>query len=442
MSTTTNHDVIIIGAGFAGLVAARELGQRGHDALVLEARDRVGGRTWTEQRLGHELELGGTWVHWVQPHSWAEITRSQRQVVRTPPADEAFWLGAEDAPRTGSVDEFLALIGPGQAALVADARTAIPLAVDPTSGGITRLDHLSIRDRLDSLALSPEERRATEAVWVGHVNAPLREVGLSSALRWAAATGGHWELMHEASATYRVQGGMSAWTAAIAAEVPGEIRLGTEVVRVEQDGAGAVVETADGERISARRVICTVPINAIDRIAFVPGLPPEWQRAAAERVASRGLKVWMTVRGRVPSFLATTSERHAISVLKSEGTGRESDGSEHTLLVGFGPEQTRLDVSDRAAVQEALDAVRPGLEVLEVTAHDWMADPLSRTTWMTHRPGQLTRDLRALQAPAGVLHFATSDTADLWGGFIDGAIESALREAERVARALGTGGAG
>ena len=62
-------DVVVIGAGFAGLVAARELGRAGLDVLVLEARDRVGGRTWTDRRLGHDLELGGTWVHWVQPHT-------------------------------------------------------------------------------------------------------------------------------------------------------------------------------------------------------------------------------------------------------------------------------------------------------------------------------------------------------------------------------------
>jgi hypothetical protein len=67
--------------GFAGLVAARELGRAGLDVLVLEARDLVGGRTWTDRRLGHDLELGGTWVHWVQPHTWAEMTRSGSPVT-------------------------------------------------------------------------------------------------------------------------------------------------------------------------------------------------------------------------------------------------------------------------------------------------------------------------------------------------------------------------
>jgi monoamine oxidase len=77
-------DVVVIGAGFAGLVAARELGRAGLGVLVLEARDRVGGRTWTDHRLGHDLELGGTWVHWVQPHAWAEMTRYGREITRSP----------------------------------------------------------------------------------------------------------------------------------------------------------------------------------------------------------------------------------------------------------------------------------------------------------------------------------------------------------------------
>ena len=82
-------DVVVIGAGFAGLVAARELGRAGFDVIVLEARDRVGGRTWTDRRLGHDLELGGTWVHWVQPHTWAEMTRYGREITRSPAVEEA-----------------------------------------------------------------------------------------------------------------------------------------------------------------------------------------------------------------------------------------------------------------------------------------------------------------------------------------------------------------
>jgi monoamine oxidase len=424
-------DVVVIGAGFAGLVAARELGRAGLEVLVLEARDRVGGRTWTDRRLGHDLELGGTWVHWVQPHTWAEMTRYGREITASPAAEEAYWLGAGGARRAGTLDEFMALIAAGQQAIVDDVRVAIPRGIDPVAGQIGGLDALSIQDRVDALGLDDEARGANEAVWAGHVNAPLDQVGLSSALRWVAAAGGHWQLMHEASATYRVVGGMSGFTAAIAADVPGEVRLGATVASVAQRADGAVVTCADGDQVRARRVISTLPVNAIAGIAWEPGLPDAWQRANAETVASQGVKLWMKARGRIPRFFAYASQRHPICVLKTEFADDDA-----TVLVGFGPDHAQLDVTSVAAVRAAVDAMRPGLEIVEVAAHDWMKDPLSRTTWMTHRPGQLTRDLAGLQQPAGAVHFASSDNANLWGGFIDGAIESGLREARRVAAEL------
>ncbi|MDJ0339034.1 NAD(P)/FAD-dependent oxidoreductase [Cryobacterium sp. PH31-O1] len=428
METT---DVVVIGAGFAGLVAARELGRSGHNVVVLEARDRVGGRTWTAPALGHDLELGGTWVHWVQPHVWAEMTRYGREIVRSPMAEEAYWLGSGAALRKGTLAEFTDLIDDGQRQIVADALMMIPRAVDPTVGGIHEQDQQSLQQRLDDLELDDEARSANESVWVGHVNAPLNEVGLSSALRWASAVGGHWPLMHEASATYRVVGGMSAFTAAIAADVRGDIRLESTVTAIDHDDTGAVVTLADGHQLRAQRVVMTLPINAVNTITVTPALPEAWVRSNRERVASQGFKVWIKVRGRLPRFFAYASGHHAISVLKSEFV--EED---HTILVGFGADHSALDLTSVEQVQDALRVWRDDLEVIGVAAHDWMKDPLSQNTWMTHRPGQLTRDLRELQQADGVLHFAGCDTADLWGGFIDGAIESGLREAHLVSGSL------
>ncbi|PRI12678.1 amino acid oxidase [Leucobacter massiliensis] len=432
-------DVVVIGAGFAGLVAARELGATGLDVLTLEARDRIGGRTWTDHRLGRELEMGANWVHWVQPHVWAEMTRYGRGIERSPRAEEAYWRGADGSPRRGSLDAFMELIDAGQQLVVDDVREAIPRGVEPCEGRIRELDHLSLQDRFDALALDAEARTANESVWVGHVNAPLDRVGLSSALRWVAAAGGHWQLMHEASATYRVTGGMRRFAEAIAADVAGEIRLGCGVVSVTQTGTGddahAIVETGTGERIRARRVVSTLPVNAIDAIRFDPPLPEAWQRQHAETVASQGCKIWLRARGHLPRFFAYGSQHDPISVLKAEFFLSDGTG-DSTLLVGFGPDHRSVDPDDLGALQRAVDELRPGIELIEATTHDWMGDPLSRTTWMTHRPGQLTRDLCELQQPAGLLHFATTDNAALWGGFIDGAIESALREARAVAAAL------
>lgn len=71
----TTYDVIVIGAGYAGLTAARDLTIMGYRVLLLEARDRIGGRTWTAEMDGYLYEMDGTWIHWHQPHTWREIAR-------------------------------------------------------------------------------------------------------------------------------------------------------------------------------------------------------------------------------------------------------------------------------------------------------------------------------------------------------------------------------
>lgn len=86
-SSETIYDVVVVGAGYAGLTAARDLTTSGYNVLLLEARDRIGGRTFTATIDGHHFELGGTYVHWSQPHLYREISRYSMQKDLEPTID-------------------------------------------------------------------------------------------------------------------------------------------------------------------------------------------------------------------------------------------------------------------------------------------------------------------------------------------------------------------
>ena len=139
------HDVIVIGGGFAGVTAAREAALRGRSVLLLEARERLGGRTWTAQWAGREIEYGGAWVHWHQPHTWSEITRAGLDVALSEGADVAAWYVGEDR-RVATVDERDAIARRGWDRFVEGVQIALPKPHDPlyAIADLARFDRQSI----------------------------------------------------------------------------------------------------------------------------------------------------------------------------------------------------------------------------------------------------------------------------------------------------------
>lgn len=103
-----------------------------------------------------------------------------------------------------------------------------------------------------------------------------------------------------------------------------------------------------------------------------------------------------------------------------------------SLVVLFGDDASRIGREDREAVQTALRLWLPDAEVLAVDGHDWTNDRYSAGTWANLRPGQLTGAIPELQKPEDPIHFAGSDYATAWLGYIDGAIERALVTASRI----------
>lgn len=420
-------DVIVIGAGLAGVTAARELGNAGHDVIVLEARDRLGGRLFTDQRMGVNLELGGNWLHWVQPHVWAEVTRYGLQADRGPKAEEALWLADGELQR-GTLEGFMDLIDSGMERLVGDSARLLPRPDGvEDSADWQEADQLTLQEALDRLELDDSERQANEAAWVGHCNGPLDQVGYAAALRWTAATGGLWNLMHSASAVYRLPGGNDQLVKAIAGDVRGDIRLNAQVASISHGDAGVSVRTTGGDEIRGKKIISTVPLNVLHELDVTPPISSRKREISSEGAASQGLKLWIRVKGPITPFFAYSSQSHPLSVVRTEFV-RDDDA----ILVAFGADSSRLDVDDLDAVAEALSTWRDDLEILEVAAHKWMEDPLAKSTWLIQRPGQYTRGQAELQRAEGDLHFASADIANIWAGFFDGAIESGMSTARRV----------
>ncbi|QPP05286.1 FAD-dependent oxidoreductase [Streptomyces bathyalis] len=424
-----NTDVLVIGAGFAGLVAARELTRSGVKVVVLEGRDRIGGRTWTDSRLGQELELGGAWVHPLQPHVWAELTRYGLGVVPSPDA-RRFLVAAPAGILELTRDTALELLEQGLGGLVAEARDAFPYAFDPLFARdlVTELDLTSVADRLKMLRLGEDARVVIEAFCATGFQARPEEVSLAHVARlmalaqWDAAT----DL--EAAATFKIQGGTRALAEAIATDGTATIELDTEVVEVTSHDEGATARTATGEVYQAKAVIVTVPLNALPGITFLPELPKPKRAAVEQGQPSRGIKLWARIRGPVEPFTGFASPTASpLSVAQYE---YEVEGD--SVLVLFGDDATRIGPEDHEAVQAAVRRWLPDAEVIAVDGHDWTNDRLSRGTWANLRPGQLTSVIPELQQPEGPVHFAGSDYATAWLGYIDGAIESALVTAARI----------
>jgi monoamine oxidase len=138
--------------------------------------------------------------------------------------------------------------------------------------------------------------------------------------------------------------------------------------------------------------------------------------------------VWIRVRGRLEPVVLMADVTHPLIWVQSE---HWDDGD--SILVGFGISSDAVDVEDPAAIQETLRAWLPGAEVTGVASHDWVTDDLSGGTWPMLRPGQLSRLHAGTVEPDGRVWLAGSDYASGWAGFIDGAIESGLHVAARIA---------
>ncbi len=435
-----DYDVIVLGGGFAGVTAARDSMKNGYRTLLLEARNRLGGRTYTSEFAGHKVELGGTWIHWTQPFVWSEVQRYKLEVEETPNGGvepgvelrvlvdgrcEVLNRPEQLAPVVGAINRYF-----GDAGKYWER----PYDASHQWAAIVDADKLSTPDVLARMSLGPLERVAIEAYMAGLTHGPVEQASHLEVSRWWSLPGGNMTALHDSCGRYKFKHGTVSLINKIVEDGRPEVRLSTPVKAVEEQGNRVVVTTAGGQRITAAAVIVALPMNVVHNVQFTPPLDPAVVEAARERHAGQGIKLLIRVKGRLAKVRVTAvaSPTHPLPFV-----GTYAVAEDHTVLAMFGPDAKRIDYTDKAAVQQGLRDYFPDAVVEEVQYHPWSDDPYSKGTWCNYKPGWFGKYYPHFQKDRGRVFFGQGDHGEGWRGFIDGAIGAGGAAALRVKARLG-----
>jgi monoamine oxidase len=399
----------VVGAGYAGLAAAVELADAGVDVVVLEARDRVGGRVWSEPLDGP----GG---------SGPVIERGAE-----------FVLAGYDAMR-GWLDRFgLSLVDTGMSyyvreprgtsgtVTVDDMRTAgVALAVAPRGPAV------SVADVLDRLDVRPDVAEA--------VRARIEVSCAWSADRLAASVVDHVASFADLP-SHRVEGGNQQLALAMAELLGPRLRLGVTVREVGHSPKGALLETSAGTDLFDA-VVITVPLPVLCELEITPPLPYDKRLALHRLTMGNAAKVHVGLRSP-----ASTSAVLSVPDRFWCWTATGPDGEVVPVLNAFAgsPAAVGALTSDTDAWLDRLTALRADLDLDTSTAvvTTWHDDPWARGAYSADGLDARAGDAELVAAPLGRVFIAGEHTAGEWSGLMEGALRSGSRAAAEVLAELG-----
>jgi len=439
-------DVVIVGAGLAGLSAADALARKGKRVLVLEARRRVGGRTFGQEIGGRVLDLGGQW-----------LGAGQRRLARL-----AAELGVETFPTYHSGRKIL--MRDGHVSTYAGTIPALPV---PSLVSL----HLALR-KVDALAARLPEGRplaAAEAMsWDDETletvaqrlatrgdvrdlfdlavrvvfGAEPREISMLYFLAYVRAGGGFMRLLEIESGAQerRFVGSAQELSNRLAARLGDAVLLDSPARRIEQDGGGVAVHS-DDVCVQAKYAIVAVPPALAGRIEYRPLLPVVRDQltqrmpmgSTVKCIAVYDRPFWREA-GLSGEAVTTTGP---LSVVFDNGS---HDGAVHSLLGFIVGQKARLfserpAEERRAVVLGSLGRMfgERALRPVEYVEHDWSAEEWTRGCPVgVLGPGAMTGVGRALRDPVGRIHWAGTETATEWTGYMEGALQSGERAAAEV----------
>ncbi|MGW4365628.1 flavin monoamine oxidase family protein [Nocardia takedensis] len=444
-------DVVVVGAGIAGLVAARDLVRDGAEVLVLEARDRVGGRVLNAALPdGTPIEVGGQWVGPTQHRVLALI---EDLGLRTHPTHTAgrhiVEFRTARTEYTGRIPKLppLTLLDVGQTQWRLDRLARRVARADPwLAARADALDSQTFETWLRRTARTSGGRAFFRLVTEAVFSAQPADMSALWAAHYIGAAGGVDAMITvtDGAQQDRVAGGTQAIALALAEALGARVALNSAVTHIEWSEDDVLVRAAD-RTVQARRAVIAVPPPLAARIGYAPGLPGDRSQLLQRMPMGRVVKV--NVVYAEPFWRTAGLSGQANSDTRPLGTVFDNtpEAGSPGVLVGFlegrhADVAARLTPEDRRArvVADLVGYFGPrAAEPIDYIERDWAAEEYSRGGYGAFTtPGALTRFGPALRRPVGALHWAGAETATRWPGYIDGAVESGHRVAREITAAL------
>ncbi|MEV0696908.1 FAD-dependent oxidoreductase [Saccharopolyspora sp. NPDC050389] len=449
-------DAVVIGGGVSGLVVARRLVAAGAEVAVLEARPQVGGRTLLTRAAEVTVDQGGQWLGTnMGPlrELLAElgIGTNSNPSLRDPGAGNIWHRDGSRNTYEGDLPplsenatiELLTAIGALQD-VAADVEVGNPW----DSARAVELDSTTLEHWLSEHVADEDVRYLLTQTFTLNLGAPPAQMSLLYAAWFLNGVGG-FEAMASSEAE-RISGGAGSIAHALAAGLGDRVRCDWPVRTIEHSGDGVRVIGLNGDEITAARVVVAMSPADARHIEFRPHLPTSrqllqrnWQQFAAVKFHAIYDRPFWRDEGLSGAVL---SDLPPAPIVLDDSPDDGSAGVLVGLLGVHGPrllggnEPELLDDPQRlrAAVLNALTAYfgeRAG-EPIEFLTRNWAVEPYISGAIATTPPGLLSAHGAALRPAVGPIHWAGSETATRWAGWISGAIEAGERAAGEVAAAL------